>query len=69
MLLTCINGSLKAYWHREGYVRTSSQSYSFVSKINCRNPQAKKYKAQMAEQLAAWLKNRQIHLTNDIVQK
>jgi hypothetical protein len=24
MLLTCVNGCIKAYWYEEGYIRTSS---------------------------------------------
>lgn len=28
MLVTIINGSLKAYWYSEGYVRTSSEPFS-----------------------------------------
>ena len=24
MMITCVNGILKGYWYREGYVRTSS---------------------------------------------
>lgn len=27
ILLTSVNGLLKAYWHKEGYVRTSSEEY------------------------------------------
>lgn len=69
MLLTCINGTLKAYWYREGYIRTSSQPYPLVTKIKCRNPLAKKFKNEFNEQLLAWLKKREIHFTNDAVQK
>jgi len=28
MLITCINGSFKAYWYEEGYVRTSSSEFN-----------------------------------------
>jgi hypothetical protein len=68
MLLTCINGSIKAYWYREGYIRTSSDSFPLVTKIKCRNPLAKKYKNQFAEQQSTWLKKRTVHITNDCVQ-
>ena len=27
MLLTSVNGSIKAYWYKEGYLRTSSEKY------------------------------------------
>ena len=68
MLLTVVNGRLKAFWYREGYIRTSSKNFGFVTKINCRNPLAKKYKAQFAQQQSTWLKDIPIHLTNDAVQ-
>ncbi len=28
MMITCVNGILKGYWYRDGYVRTSSSEYS-----------------------------------------
>ena len=28
LLVTSVNGNLKAYWYREGYLRTSSKEYS-----------------------------------------
>ena len=28
MMLTCINGKMKAYWYQEGYIRTSSFIWS-----------------------------------------
>ena len=28
MMITCVNGILKGYWYREGYVRTSSSEYT-----------------------------------------
>lgn len=28
LLITCVNGVFKAYWFEEGYVRTSSSSFS-----------------------------------------
>lgn len=28
MLITCINGSFKAYWYEDGYVRTSSSEFN-----------------------------------------
>ncbi len=28
MLITCINGSFKAYWYEDGYVRTSSAEFN-----------------------------------------
>lgn len=28
MLLTSVNGQLKGYWYRDGYIRTSSEAYS-----------------------------------------
>lgn len=28
MLISCIAGSMKAYWYQEGYVRTSSSNFS-----------------------------------------
>lgn len=27
LLLTSVNGLLKAYWYKEGYIRTSSELY------------------------------------------
>lgn len=28
MMVTCVNGVLKGYWYRDGYVRTSSSEYT-----------------------------------------
>ena len=28
MMITCVNGILKGYWYREGYIRTSSSEYT-----------------------------------------
>lgn len=28
ILLTCFNGSIKAYWYPEGYIRTSSSPFT-----------------------------------------
>lgn len=28
VLMTCVNGTLKGYWYRDGYVRTTSSEYS-----------------------------------------
>jgi hypothetical protein len=33
MMLTCINGTIKGYWYRDGYVRTTSSEYSLTD--NC----------------------------------
>lgn len=46
MLVTWINGSIRAYWYTQGYVRTSSKEYSLVN-----------------------FENKQIHLTNEAIQK
>jgi hypothetical protein len=46
VLVTCVNGIMKAYWYEDGYIRTSS------SHFNLRE-----------------MKNVQVHLTNDAVQK
>jgi hypothetical protein len=46
MLLTQVNGNLKAYWYKDGYVRTSSKEYSIKN-----------------------IDNKQVHLTNDAIQK
>lgn len=27
MMLTSVNGIIKAYWYKEGYIRTSSEKY------------------------------------------
>jgi hypothetical protein len=27
LLITSINGKIKAYWYKEGYIRTSSEKY------------------------------------------
>jgi hypothetical protein len=32
MMITCVNGILKGYWYREGYVRTTSSEYSLITK-------------------------------------
>lgn len=31
MMITCVNGILKGYWYREGYVRTSSSEYTLAT--------------------------------------
>ena len=46
MMVTIVNGKIKAYWYEEGYIRTSS------------------YMWNLAE-----IEDREIHLTNDAVQK
>ena len=28
MMITCVNGFIKGYWYRDGYVRTTSSEYS-----------------------------------------
>jgi tubulin polyglutamylase TTLL1/tubulin monoglycylase TTLL3/8 len=28
MLLTCLNGVMRAYWYEEGYIRTSCEEFS-----------------------------------------
>lgn len=28
MLMTCVNGIVKGYWYKEGYVRTTSTEYN-----------------------------------------
>lgn len=33
MMITCINGFIKGYWYKEGYVRTTSNEYSLTD--NC----------------------------------
>lgn len=33
-LVTCINGVLKAYFYRDGYIRTSSKEYSMANLYN-----------------------------------
>jgi hypothetical protein len=68
MLLTCINGHLKAFWYWEGYLRTASKAFPLVPNIKCRNPQAKKFKNEFKEQQMAWLKKTDIHFTNDYYQ-
>ena len=30
MMITCINGYIKGYWYKDGYVRTTSSEYSLV---------------------------------------
>jgi len=32
MLVTCVAGSIKAYWYECGYVRTSSSTYSLKNR-------------------------------------
>lgn len=34
MLLTSVNGSLKAYWYRDGYIRTSSEKFDLQNASN-----------------------------------
>ena len=68
MLITCINGKIKAYWYRQGYIRTASKEFPLVAKIKCKNPQAKKFKNEFSQQQGAWLKKGDIHFTNDSVQ-
>ncbi len=34
MLVTSINGCVKAYWYEEGYIRTSSKEYSIENLDN-----------------------------------
>lgn len=34
MLLTSVNSNLKAYWYRDGYVRTSSKEYTIKNLDN-----------------------------------
>ena len=69
MLLTCINGRLKAFWYREGYIRTCSKEYPLVTKIKSKNPNSRNFKTQFNEQLLGWLKKRDVHFTNDAVQR
>lgn len=68
MLLTCINGTLKAFWYRDGYVRTSSGVYPLVTKMKSRNPLSKKFKNEFNDQLMTWLKKPHIHFMNDVIQ-
>jgi len=28
MMITCVNGLIKGYWYKDGYVRTTSSEYS-----------------------------------------
>ena len=30
--MTCVNGVMKGYWYRDGYIRTSSSEYSLNNK-------------------------------------
>ena len=46
MMLTCINGHIKGYWYRDGYVRTTSTEYSLTdngSSIHLTNDAVQKY--------------------------
>lgn len=46
MLLTCINGHIKGYWYKEGYVRTTSTEYSLKQSsggIHLTNDAVQKY--------------------------
>jgi hypothetical protein len=47
MLITCINGSFKAYWYEEGYVRTSSSLFTLKNSkdlyIHLTNDAVQKY--------------------------
>ena len=49
-------------------MRTSCKDFALVTKINCRKPQAKKFKNQFNEQQGQWLKKHDVHFTNDSVQ-
>lgn len=31
IMMTCVNGLVKGYWYREGYVRTTSSEYSLLA--------------------------------------
>lgn len=31
-MITCVNGILKGYWYRQGYVRTSASEYTLKNK-------------------------------------
>ena len=34
LLITAVNGRIKAFWYRDGYVRTSSKEYSLKNLEN-----------------------------------
>ena len=34
LLITAVNGKIKAFWYRDGYVRTSSKEYSLKNLEN-----------------------------------
>lgn len=31
IMMTCVNGLIKGYWYKEGYVRTTSSEYSLLA--------------------------------------
>ena len=46
MMVTCVNGVLKGYWYRDGYVRTTSSEYSMNTKdgkVHLTNDAIQKY--------------------------
>ena len=34
MLITCVNGHMKGYWYKHGYIRTTSYEYSVKNSFN-----------------------------------
>jgi len=45
MMMTCVNGQIKGYWYKDGYVRTTSTEYTLNtnnSKIHLTNDAVQK---------------------------